>query len=45
MSVFVGESDGFKGINVTSRKEHCSKEQFSAKLKASLDKWINKVRN
>ena len=44
MSVFVGESNRFKGITVTSGKEPCSREQFSAKLKASLDKWINEVR-
>ena len=28
----------------TSGKEPCSKEQLSAKLVASLDKWINEVR-
>ena len=39
MSVFVGESDRFKGITVTSGKEPCSIEQFSTKLKASIDQW------
>ena len=42
--VFMGESDRFKGITVTSGKEPCSREQFSAKLKASLHKWIKEVR-
>ena len=45
MSIFVGESDRFKGITVTSGKEPCSIEQFSTKLKASLDQWTKKVRN
>ena len=45
MSVFVGESDRFKGITVTSGKEPCSIEQFSTKLKASLDQWTKEVSN
>ena len=44
MSVFVGESDRFKGITITSGKEPCSKEQFSTKLIASIEHWTKEVR-
>ena len=45
MSVFVGVSDRFKGITVTSKEEPCSIEHFTEKLKASLEKWTSEVRN
>lgn len=41
--VFVGKTDMYQGVTVTSSDESCSREVFEPKLKASLAKWKDEV--
>ena len=43
-SIFQGEIDRFKGVTINSNKESkLDKEQFSKKLRNSIQKWKHEV--